>query len=155
MSDTPHTLARRTALDLLARREHSSHELLEKLQERHPQLDVELVLRPVLEQLIAENLQSDERFVEGYVRYRSNRGDGPLKIAASLQPRRISAELLKAALYQQGPDWVALCRQALRKKFRTQDKPSISEQQRMQRFLLQRGFTSDQVRKALKGSDDE
>jgi regulatory protein len=154
VSDNPHSTARRTALDLLARREHSSHELLEKLHERHPELDAELVLHPVIRQLIAENLQSDQRFVESYIRYRSSRGDGPLKITASLQPRKIASDLLKSALYEQGPDWVALCRQALQKKFRDFDQPSIAEQQRMQRFLQQRGFTGEQVRKVLRTREE-
>lgn len=149
-----HSIARRAALDLLARREHSSHELLEKLHERHPDLDADAVLRPVIEQLIAENLQSDQRFVDSYVRYRSSRGDGPLKITASLQPRKIASALLKSALYENGPDWVELCREALQKKFRLTDKPSMAEQQRMQRFLMQRGFTGEQVRKALRVRED-
>lgn len=156
MSDSPQSTARRAALDLLARREHSSHELLQKLQERLPELDVDTVLQPVIEQLIAENLQSDQRFVESYVRYRSSRGDGPLKISASLQSRKIAGELLKSALYEQGPDWTALCLQVLQKKFRVsgQPQPSLAEQQRMQRFLLQRGFTGEQVRKAVSTRDD-
>lgn len=159
MSDSPQATedrlkARRAALDLLARREHSSHELLEKLRERHPELDADVVLRPVIDQLIADNLQSDQRFVESYIRYRSSRGDGPLKISASLQPRKIASTLLKSALYDNGPDWVELCQQALRKKFRMGEKPSLAEQQRMQRFLMQRGFTSEQVRKALRMRED-
>jgi len=150
VTDNPLLAARRTALDLLARREHSCHELLEKMRERLPELDEHDVLRPALDQLVADDLQSDQRFVEGYVRYRSTRGDGPLKIAAGLQPRRIAADLLKLALYENGPDWVALCAEALAKKFRQTGKDKPDQQQRMQRFLMQRGFTGEQIRAALK-----
>jgi regulatory protein len=152
VSSDAHNLARRVALDLLARREHSYHELLAKLQERHAELDVDTVLRPVLDQLVNDNLQSDARFVEAYVRYRSSRGDGPLKISAGLQPRKINSSLLKTKLYEEGPDWVALCRLALQKKFKNATKATPAERQRMQRFLLQRGFTGEQLRQVFKSN---
>ena len=150
MADNPLLAARRVALDIQARREHSWHELLAKMRERLPELDEHEVLRPALDQLVEDGLQSDQRFVEAYVRYRSTRGDGPLKIAAGLQPRRIAADLLKQALYENGPDWVGLCGEALAKKFRQTGIDKSDQQQRMQRFLLQRGFTGEQVRAALK-----
>ena len=150
MSDDAMSLARRTALDLLARREHSLHELLDKIGERHPELDADSVVRPVLEQLAADNLQSDQRFVEAWIRYRSTRGDGPLKISSSLQPRKIASALLKKALYEEGPDWVELCREVMQRKFRLDAKPTASQLGKVQRFLMQRGFTSEQIRSALK-----
>ena len=81
-------------------------------------------------------------------------GDGPLKISAGLQPRKIAAALLKQALYADGPDWVELCRQALQKKFRLHGKPAAAELQRIQRFLLQRGYTGEQIRQCLKINRD-
>ncbi len=150
MSEDARSLARRAALDLLARREHSLHELFEKVCERHAELDPDSIVRPVLEQLATDNLQSDQRFVEAWVRYRSTRGDGPLKIAASLKTRRIDSNLLKQAIYDTGPDWVVLCREALHKKFRLSARPTQAELAKMQRFLLQRGFTSEQIRKSMK-----
>lgn len=150
MSDDARDLARRAALDWLARREHSYHELLVKLRERHPGLDEDNVVKPVLDRLVAENLQSDQRFTKAYVRYRSTRGDGPLKISAGLQPRKIDSVLLKQVLYENGTDWVELCKTALHKKFHLDGKPSAGELQRIQRFLMQRGFTGEQIRAALK-----
>lgn len=150
MSDDPLITARLTAMGLLARREHSWHELLGKLKDRHPDFDEHDILRPVLDQLVADQLQSDQRFVEAYIRYRSTRGDGPLKIAAGLQPRKIDGALLKQSLYETGPDWVELCQQVLQRKFRLDDKPTAAELQRIQRFLMQRGFTGEQIRASLK-----
>lgn len=153
MSEDARALARRTALDLLARREHSFHELLEKLCERHRELDRDAIIRPVLEELAAAKLQSDERFVQAYVRYKSLRGDGPLKIAAGLQPRKINSSLLKRALYEEGPDWIALCSEALRRKSKG-GTTTASERAKLQRFLQQRGFTVEQVRAVFKGKND-
>jgi regulatory protein len=68
-------------MDLLARREHSAHELRQKLEKREFDRDeIELALE-VLQQ---NNLQSDARFTESYVNHRTNAGLGPIKIAHEL-----------------------------------------------------------------------
>lgn len=72
---------RRGAMDLLARREHSRQELQLKLGRRFD-VEPEIISR-VVDQLAREGLQSNQRLAEAYLRYRSNRGQGPLKIKAS------------------------------------------------------------------------
>jgi regulatory protein len=155
MSDDAQALARRAALDLLARREHSLAELFDKVVERHPDLSPDDIVRPVLEQLAEANLQSDARFAEAFVRYRSTRGDGPLKIAASLRPRRIDSALLRRVLYDEGPDWVSLCRAALQRRFGVASPTTRAERARIERFLMQRGFASEQIRHALRHAEEE
>lgn len=149
-AEAPPVAVRRAAMDLLARREHSFHELLDKLGERFPDFDREAIVRPAVERLRAENLQSDSRFAHAWVNYRAGRGFGPLKIAAELHPRKLDRELLRSALYDEGPDWEQKCAEALRRKFRLTAKPDPQERARWQRFLLQRGFTQDHIRAALK-----
>lgn len=141
---------RLAAMNLLARREHSLHELLGKLRERFPELDPVAELMPVLEHLRDEGLQSDQRCAEAFARYRSSRGHGPLKVRAELQQRRIAPELIAAALEQEGLDWDALCHAVLQRKFAPGRGAGRQEQARWQRFLLQRGFTQPQVRQAIK-----
>lgn len=148
--DKPPVAVRRAAMNLLARREHSFHELLDKLKEKFPDFDASTVLVPALERLREEKLQSDERFAASYVRYRSNRGFGPLKIAAELYPRRIDSELQQQVLYRDGIDWEQLCSQALHDKFRLTRKPAPAERMRWQRFLLQRGFSQEQISAVFK-----
>lgn len=145
-AEPPATSARRAAMNWLGRREHSFHELLHKLTDKFPDFSRDEVLLPVLQQLQHDNLQSDARFAEAFVRYRSTRGCGPLKVAAELYPRKLDSELLQSVLYGDGPDWEALCMAALRKKFRLSAKPSAEERQRWQRFLQQRGFEHAQIR---------
>jgi regulatory protein len=150
-SGTPPNI-RLAAMNLLARREHSFHELLEKLAARYPDLDPAAALRPALERLRDEGLQSDERFALAYVRYRSSRGMGPLRIRAELQPRRLEAGVLEQALAQEELDWDLLCEQAFLRKFSPRPGADLKEQQRWQRFLLQRGFGHDQVRRVLRAA---
>lgn len=157
--EPPAVTARRAAMNWLARREHSFHELLQKLGDKFPDFDRDAVLLPMLRQLQDANLQSDARFAEAFVRYRSTRGCGPLKIAVELYPRKLDSELLQAVLHDNGPDWEALCMDALRKKFRVSAPPSVAERQRWQRFLQQRGFEHQHIRAAFRAlhttPDDE
>lgn len=148
--EKPHIRLRRAAMDCLARREHSRHELSTKLSDKFPDLDRETLIEPVLEQLAGENLQSDERFVENFVRYKSGRGAGPLKIQAELRHKGIDDALLRRHLHDGVHDWRELARQALEKKYGESVPDSPREQQRRYRFLAQRGFDSEQIRAAMK-----
>jgi regulatory protein len=148
--EPPAIAVRRAAMNLLARREHSFHELLQKLTEKFPDFSKEEILLPALLGLQNDNLQSDARFAEAYVRYRSTRGFGPQKIAAELYSRKLDGELLNTALYENGPDWLAVCSDVLAKKFRIKSNAGEAERVYWQRFLQQRGFDQDDIRKAIK-----
>ena len=149
-AESPAITARRAAMNLLARREHSFNELLQKLSEKFPEFSKEEILLPALQRLQDENLQSDTRFAEAYVRYRSLRGFGPQKIAAELYSRKLDSDVLDSALYEKGPDWAAICAEALGKKFRIKANAAEVERIYWQRYLLQRGFDQEDIRKTIK-----
>jgi regulatory protein len=155
MTDKPPIAVRRAAMNLLARREHSFHELLDKLTGKFPDFDRDEIVLPALQRLRDENLQSDSRFATAWVNYRAGRGIGPLKIAAELHPRKLDRDLLNSALYLEGPDWEEKCAEALRRKFKVRSEPSREERARWQRFLVQRGFAPDQIRTAMKKVAEE
>ena len=134
-------------MDLLARREHSSHELLEKLCLRFPeQIDL---CRQVLETLREEGLQSDQRFAESYIRLRVSRGHGPIKIAAELRQKGVAPELLSSSLAASGYDWFELAAEAAAKRFGDQPARDLLEKARRVRFLAQRGFNQEQIREVV------
>ena len=143
--DKPEIAIRRAAMDLLARREHSFHELVQKLSSRFPEENV----RPALEKLRDENLQSDQRFLEAYIRYRASRGFGPLKIEAELYPKGLDASELKQVLYSGEYDWQESCREAREKRFPHLDNKNAKEKARCQRFLQGRGFGFEEIRAAM------
>ena len=150
--EAPAVTLRRAAMNLLARRDHGFRELLDKLSTKYPDFSTEELIKPVLERLQDEGLQSDLRFVEAFVSYRSKRGMGPLKIAAELHPRGLSQELVTDALYGSGIDWQELCRLALFKKLGNKAgkaRLETAEIQRCVRFLQQRGFPHEDIRKVL------
>ncbi|MDC0598656.1 recombination regulator RecX [Gammaproteobacteria bacterium] len=150
--ENPSITLRRAAMDYLARREHSFHELLYKLSEKYPQFDQDELIFPALLKLKNESLQSDQRFAESYVRYRRNKGFGPLKIEGELYQKGISSDLIKAELYTKENDWQELCKIAFEKKF-VKFEHNFPQQQRYQRFLVQRGFTGEAIRAILRANN--
>ncbi len=140
---------RRAAMDLLARREHSRAELLDKLQRRFP--DAEALFAEVLDQLKADGLLDDERFCEAYVRYRRSRGAGPLLIRQELRQKGVAAQTLQAALDLSAEQWLDTLRALLLKKSGG-SLPSASERaarQKLYRAMLAKGYPADMISRAF------
>ena len=121
----------KVALNLLARREHSQAELKNKLRLR--KFD-ETTIESVLTHLIENDFQSDDRFVEMYVRMRSRLGYGPRRIAQELQPRGVSSELINQ--YLTGDlDWVRIAVHVRQKRFGRLIPTDFKEQAKQKHFL--------------------
>lgn len=137
---------RHYAMDLLARREYSRRELLERMHKRFPDETAD-VFSDVIDALAEEGLQSDLRFAESYVRLRVSRGHGPMKIAHELLQRgvndSISAPLLDAY------DWYEQAQSVLLHKFGHHTPRDLEEKARMARFMNQRGFGWEHLEELL------
>lgn len=143
---------REAAMDLLSRREHSHYELSQKLHRKgYAQEEVALALQ----QLAEENLQSDERFVESFVHSRQERGSGPFKIAAELSQRGVSESLVSRYLDERNPLWLERAAEVRVRKFGPAMPADFGEKTRQMRFLQQRGFSSEQIRRVVNGDLDE
>jgi len=130
-------------MDLLARREHSRLELQNKLAKR---FDVDPhAISVEVERLTAEGLQSDRRLAEAYIRARSNRGHGPIKIRVELRTKGVVDHLINTAFDESGIDWVALAAEVALRRFGDAPPSDLKEQARRGRFLLQRGFSFDHI----------
>lgn len=138
------------AIGLLSRREHSSHELLEKLQQRGASPEV---AQATLTRCQHEQYQSDQRFAEMLLRHCISKGQGLAQLRQLSRQHRLSADLLQLALDESEPDWFELARQCAQKKFG--DSPAGSAKDKLKRmaFLQRRGFSSEQIRYALQHSD--
>lgn len=133
---------RKTAMDLLARREHSRYELFSKLEMRGFEKNE---IHCVIDQLQKENLQSDQRFSEAYLKSKANRGYGPIRIRQELHDRGISDEMIDLVLEENNDHWIELCRHERIKKFGTEKPKDYEEKAAQMRFLQYRGFTFDQI----------
>lgn len=131
---------RLAAMDLLARREYSLFELRTRLKRRFAD---ESMIDEQLSRLTDENLQSDARFAESYVRQRVARGYGPLRLRAELRGRGVSDADTDAALGAAAVDWRELAQTVLHKKFGDREARDLKEKARRIRFIQYRGFASD------------
>jgi len=134
--------ARLAALRFLMRREHSQLELTTKLQ-RHE--FSKTLIQSTVEALASEGLQSDQRFAEAYLRYRSQRGFGPFRIEQELSIRGVSGAVIQQAMLKEAIDWDELIVKIYRKQFGETFPQDVYEKKRRQNFLKQRGFSNAQI----------
>ncbi|APF03425.1 TPA: recombination regulator RecX [Legionella pneumophila] len=136
-----------SALRLLSRREYSAMELCDKLKQKGFNLND---VQNALNECQRLGYQSDERYVESYIRVRIHQGYGPLKIMQELKNKGVDPELIQSVLQEERDNWVDYALRAWEKKFKRQDDFSYSEMQKQQRFLLYRGFDRDVISKVFK-----
>ena len=131
------------AMNLLARREHSRQELYRKLSRRGAEAaDIE----PVLDQLIADKLLSDERFAEAYTTARARKGYGPQRIQQELQERGVSDDIIDSILASFEHQWLSDLAILWKKRWPHQAIDSLEERSKRWRFIQYRGYTWDQFK---------
>lgn len=130
-------------LRLLAQREHSRKELLDKLAQRGFGRDE---VGAIIDQLAERDWQSDARFADSFVRQRIAKGHGPIRIAFELQQRGIDGVDVDAQAEESG-GWLQLALEAYLSKY--DDAPSLTanEWAKRSRFLLQRGFSGEIIKR--------
>lgn len=146
--DATLTEVRRSALNLLARREHSTLELRHKLSQRGFAADL---IAAVLEELVAENLLSDARYAEIYAHSRTDKGYGPRRIQQELRERGVAEEIIAVILAELDDFWMVKLSELHRKRFSGTRPRDIADQAKQTRFLLQRGFTPEQIQGLFRG----
>ncbi len=138
-------------MDYLARREHARGELLDKLTGFGFEPDI---AEAAVARLVDDGLQSDERFVEAFVRSRIGQGKGPARIRADLREKGVTSSLIHAGLEGANQDWYALAVDVRLKKFGSDTPANFKEKARQMRFLQSRGFESDHISVAVSASGD-
>lgn len=141
---------RERALRLLARREHSRHELARKLS-GHAQDPREL--EDLLDALEADGLLSERRVVEQIVHARSARF-GARRIARELAEKGIGDEAIATAMEVVKADQLSNARAIWLRKFSRLPRTPV-ERARQVRFLQGRGFDFDTIMKVVKGVDEQ
>lgn len=137
-------------MDLLARREHSVHELRQKLAVRA--FDREEA-EQAIQGLIDEGLLSDARFAEAYTASRLRTGKGPVRIRTELEQRGVAAGLIDASLAGLDVDWCERAREVRVRKYGAASPDDVRGRARQSKFLQYRGFTGEQIRAAFDGAD--
>jgi regulatory protein len=133
---------REAGLRLLARREHSQKELLNKLLIKGFNQDDILA---VIEELALQGWQSDVRYAESYTRHRIQKGYGPVFIISELRQNGIDAFHLEETLQKTAGSWMGLLEQVYIKKYNHDILIDRNEWAKRSRFLLNRGFSGAMV----------
>jgi regulatory protein len=131
-----------SCLRLLARREHSQKELLNKLLLKG--FDKDDIL-PVIEELAEQGWQSDSRYAESYTRHRILKGYGPLFIAYELRKNGVDAVDLEDIVQKSAGSWMDLLEQVYTKKYGHDPLMDRNEWAKRSRFLMQRGFSGTMI----------
>lgn len=141
------------AMNFLAMREHSAKELKEKLGRKYaawPSL-----LDSVVQELIEQNLQSDERFATAFISMRQRQGKGSQLIRLELYERGINSELIASCLDEFDSEWQSLACSVRCKRFGVEHPKDQREKARQMRFLHARGFSGRHIQQAFNLDDTD
>ena len=133
-------------LRLLARREHSQKELLNKCLIKGYNRDDILA---VIEDLAGQGWQDDLRYAESYARHRIQKGYGPVFIMYQLQQNGVDAVNLEDVVATVAGSWMDVLEQVYAKKYKHNnshnDRMARQEWAKRSRFLMQRGFPTAMI----------
>ena len=132
------------AYRLLGRREYSVFELGRRIRQKWPEA---IGVGDLLDALVEENLLSDGRFTESFVRFRVQCYQGPLKIKAALRDKGVSDHLISKALDARAEEWPNLARQWLDRQ--GTGEMDFEAKKKFYRRLVSRGFTHSQAMDAI------
>lgn len=139
---------RRTAMDLLARREHGRVELTRKLRQRGALPEM---IDTALDRLTEEGLLSESRYLESFVSYRARSGYGPLRIREELSQRGLQRPDIELALRESGINWQEQLEDTWRRKFAGHLPIDMRERAKQGRFLSYRGFSMEMISRLFSG----
>lgn len=141
---------RRTAMDLLARREHGRVELTRKLRQRGASIEL---IDSALDRLAEEGLLSESRYLDSFVSSKASSGYGPLRIREELAQRGLPRPAIEQALATADIDWSMQLRELWQRKFAGGLPGDVRERAKQGRFLAYRGFSQEQIGRLLRGAD--
>ena len=146
MSSEAFTIVYNKALDLVSRREHSRHELRQKLNKRFP--ETMPIIEEALDKLVLNNILDDERFVEMYLNARARKGFGPKKIEMELYSKKVDSMLIGNAI-EAYESWTENAENELKKKFKGIKPTDYQSKMKQKQFLFNRGFSTQIIERIL------
>ena len=135
---------REIAVRYLSRREYGIEELKRKLIQRGAEADI---ADQVVSDCAEQNLVSDERFTEMYVRMRIRRLFGPLKIRGELRQRGIADRVIAEGMQVDQEIWLDGATQWAARRVRGE--LDFAGRAKLHRSLMNRGFSHEQASTAL------
>lgn len=125
----------------LMRREHSEHELRQKLRRWDESDQIDEALKVLKER----NAQSDLRYAEHLARVRFNAGKGPAVLKQELKQHQIDPVIMEEVMSEYDGKWSASAEEVRQKKFGLESPKDYKTWAKQARFLQQRGFSSQDI----------
>lgn len=138
---------RNYAFWLLARRDYSRTELVNKFKARYPEYPA--LYLALLDQLAADGYQSDARFCESFINSRRRQGFGPQVIAQQLRLKGIHPDISAEFLISDDETWLHEAYRVKCKKFGVAVARLPRDKAQQMRFMRYRGFDNKQSQWAI------
>ncbi len=139
------------ALTLLASRDYSEGEMLEKLHKKYPNSSEEET-QTVIQTLKDQHLLDDERFSENWVRHWKEEGKmSTAMMKQKLFQKKISQEIIQKTLTEAEISDVSAIQTLAQHKWQSINKldiPLLKKKEKLFRFLLSKGFSFDAITNA-------
>ena len=146
MTSEAFTLIYNKALDLVSRREHSRHELMQKLNKRFP--ETLPIIEEALDKLVLNNILNDERFAEMYLNSRARKGFGPKKIEMELYSKKVDSIFIGNAI-EAYESWIENAENELQMQFKGIQPTDYKSKMKQKQFLFNRGFSAQIIERIL------
>lgn len=132
------------AVRYLSRREYGIEELRRKLIHRGSKSEM---AERIVSDCVEQNLVSDERFAEMYVRARIRRHFGPMKIRGELRQRGIGDSVIAASMQVDQDVWFDSAEYWVAR--RVHSELDYAARAKLHRSLMNRGYSHEQASVAL------
>lgn len=151
------------ATRVLAMRDHSEYELRRKLSAAptfpgNKNTDFPAFTPEDIEKIIVRCYEhrwlDDAQFARRFIASRGRKGYGPQRIRQELQQKGIDRETGEAAMMQCDVDWQTRAREMAEKKFGQPLPVEWKERNKVQRFLLYRGFFMEDIQEIYRNTAD-
>ena len=143
--------AKRRAMHLLEKQDRTQHNLEDKLRESdYPNV----AIQAAVEYVASYHYIDDERYARSYVRFHQE-GKSKRRITQDLMQKGVDRDIIALALeeeYESSEE--GMIRDLLRKKNYDPENADAKERQKMYRFLMGRGFSSNDISKVLRGFEE-
>ncbi|MBK1717598.1 RecX family transcriptional regulator [Thiocystis violacea] len=106
-----------------------------------------------LERLLAQGAVNEARLAEHYVAERVGKGFGPLRIRGELREKGLDATLIDRYLEPMSEEWPSCLARVHDRRFGPEPPTDRADYAKRARFLEQRGFTPDSIRRLLRFHD--
>lgn len=133
--------AKSIAMRLLARREHSKYELVQKLLQRD--IGFAIAQQTALE-CERQNLLCEQRFATMLARNCIYKGQGPLRLQAEFKRHRLQIDIQRLCAELE-INWRQQIETVYAKKYAGSSADSPKQKAKRQRFLYSRGFNSELI----------